>query len=473
MKNFLRSSLVLGCILSSFSCVQDDNFNIPEIESEEVVPIGTEISIPAVKSALLQEIENNGNNLLRFDADLYLSGFVISNDAAGNFFEELIIQNDSVAGEHGLKVLIDSSPLFQHFEFGRRIYIQLNGLTVGISSGQISLGFRNGNRLGAIAESRLFVHLVRDTIIAEIKPVIRSISELDENLINTYVRFEDVQFNRNEALGDNPLTFSGEPGDQFDGERILESCIENAAIVFSTSTFADFSSVQLPAGSGQVDGVFTYNFFGDEFNIVVNDLTDVQLEDGERCDPIEIDCGVAVATGNNIIFSDFFENQTIGDPISGNGWTNHIESGTENWEAFFDDGTNGSLGISARIGSFMSGDDSTIGWLITPVIDFDVQEGETLNFKTSNSFADGSTLEVLFSADWDGDSATVSEATWDLLPGAIVVTDDDFFGDWISSGNVDLSCVSGRGYIAWKYVGSGEADFDGTYELDEIEIRSD
>ena len=124
------------------------------------------------------------------------------------------------------------------------------------------------------------------------------------------------------------------------------------------------------------------------------------------------------------------------------------------------------------MGSFKSGDDSSIGWLITPEIDFENQDGETLSFRTSTSFADGSTLELLFSFDWDGDPANITSATWNILSSAIIVDDDDFFGDWIFSGIVDLSCIEGTGHIAWKYVGSGESDFDGTYELDEIEIRS-
>jgi hypothetical protein len=56
------------------------------------------------------------------------------------------------------------------------------------------------------------------------------------------------------------------------------------------------------------------------------------------------------------------------------------------------------------------------------------------------------------------------------LPSAIIVQDDDFFGDWIFSGNVDMSCIEGTGHIAWRYTGSGDPDFDGTYELDEIVV---
>ena len=68
--------------------------------------------------------------------------------------------------------------------------------------------------------------------------------------------------------------------------------------------------------------------------------------------------------------------------------------------------------------------------------------------------------------------ANIPNATWDVISSATVVDDEDFFGDWISSGIVDLSCVETTGYIAFRYTGSGDPDFDGTYELDEIQVNA-
>jgi hypothetical protein len=462
--------LSLSIIVFINACVAVDEFEVPEISPAEVTITGSEISIIALRQLLLQEMMTSGNSVMTIDTDLYVTGFVISSDEKGNFFEELIIQDSPVTPVAGLRIKIDTNPLFQSYETGRKVYVNLKGLSTGFDNGQLTVGLRDGNNVGQISESRMFDFVVRDTLVSAIEPRMILISELSEDMLNTFIRLEDVQFNRNLVLGDHPLTYAGEPGDQFDGERTLESCSENATIVFSTSTFADFKSQKLPTGRGIIDGIFTYNFFGDEFNIVVNHLADVQLQDPERCDPLEVDCGIASKPGSNILFNEFFETQIEGEPISGNGWTNFMEAGNEIWEAYSDNGTNASLGISARMGSYQSGDDSNIGWLITPEINFNEQDGEVLSFKTSNSFADGSTLELFFSADWEGNPETIVEATWNLLPSAIIVQDDDFFGDWIFSGNVDLSCIEGTGHIAWKYVGSGDPDFDGTYELDEIEI---
>jgi len=473
-------------------CVQDGQYDVPIIEVEAAnIDLNTVITINAMSNEFEQALLIEANNLgidptdaialdalrqsfkLSFENNTrYIEGFVISNDAAGNFFEELILQDKSENPNRGVKILINTNPLYSTYQFGRRVFVKIEGLTAGYDSGVLTLGIRSGNNLEKIGESQQPTYLVRDSVVASIIPFPISISDFTSEKTNLYVRLTDVQFNRYDVIENGGKTFAAEPNDEFDGERTLENCSNGFSTVFSTSTFADFKAVLLPEGRGTLDGILTLNFFGDTFNIVVNDPSTINFENTDRCDPAEIDCGIATTTGANILFSDFFETQVVNQPINGNGWTNYIEAGTESWEAFFRDTGSVSLGISANIGSFSSGDSSSIVWLITPQINFDSQDGETLIFKTSNSFADGSRLEVLFSNDWDGISNNIVSATWNLLSAAYIVQNDDNFVNWFSSGNVDMSCISGSGYIAWKYIGRGDTPFDGTYELDEIKIES-
>ncbi|OAB80092.1 DUF5689 domain-containing protein [Cochleicola gelatinilyticus] len=454
------------------SCVQDDEFDVPSvtIQDQDSLVQGTEITIGALRDLLAQEQNNNQNDILDLgETDTYLIGYVISSDEGGNFFEELIIQDKAENPTAGVRILADVNPLFTSFELGRKVFVKLNGLTVGIDGGVVSLGVRDDESLGKIAESRLFDYVIRDDETETLVPLPISINDFTRDKTNLFVRIENVQFGAEEVLGDDPKTFAGEPDDEFDGERNLISCSDGLSTVFSTSTFADFKSVLLPTGAGSINAILSRDFFDEFFIVTVNDPSFIDFGTGERCDL----CGDAESRGDTVLFSDFFETQTEGSPISGNGWTNYIEAGTETWEAFFDDGTNASLGISARILSFNSEDESTIGWLVTPEIDFDAQAMETLEFKTSTSFADGSQLLVLFSQDWDGVAENIPAASWGPVPAARIAQNSDFFGDWIESGLVDLSCILGTGHVAFKYIGSGNPDNDGTYELDEIEIRSE
>ncbi len=185
-------------------------------------------------------------------------------------------------------------------------------------------------------------------------------------------------------------------------------------------------------------------------------------------------CGLAETEGSTILFKDNFQTQTRNTPVTGNGWTNFIEYGTQSWEAYTATGTNASQGISVRIDSYQSGNPLSVGWLITPPIDLSSQTNVRIRFETSSSFADASELDILFSSDWDGTAETITQATWVTLGDAFVIRDQDFFGDWYSSGIVKLDCAAAEvGYVAFKYSGSGADASDGTYQLDNISITAD
>ena len=226
----------------------------------------------------------------------------------------------------------------------------------------------------------------------------------------------------------------------------------------------------VPQGKGSVTGVFSRDF-RDNFNVlVINSSAAINFDSNERCDPLELSCGLASTIGTGNLLYEDFEPQKNNKPIVIDEWTNYMEAGTQAWEGYSSTSSNASLGRSARFQSGSSGDESNIGWLITPAINLDAQDGETLRFKTSNSLADSSFMEVFYSPDWDGVETNVTSATWAILTDAYVVKDSDSFAPWFSSGNVDLSCISGTIHIAFKYTGSGQDTFDGVYELDEISV---
>ncbi len=478
------------------SCVEDDDFAVPDLTVEEPNLEGEVIAIDGLVSLYEQALNQAVLDLgfdpddLDFDQDLFdealenirngftldlsestqfISGYVISSDESGNWFEELILQNAAENPNAGVRVLVDVNPLFSRYEVGRRVFVKLRGLHIGDNNGVLTLGVTNGLEKIAAAVESDFIR--RSTEVGTLVPLEISISDFDESLENLYVRLSDMQFIREEAI-DASFTFAAEPTDEFDGERTLMNCANNQMVILSTSTFSDFKALSLPTGRGTIDGILTRNFFGNVFNFVINDTSTIVFDQTNRCDPALIDCGVAGNAGSVILFEDFFETQNTNEPISGNGWTNFTEVGTEAWEAFSSGGQNASLGISARIGSFMSGDTSTIAWLVTPQLNLDAQDGETLQFMTSNSFSDGSVLELLFSSDWDGVPENIPSTTWSILSAGVIVENDEFFGNWVDSGIIDLSCIEESGYIGFRYIGSGASELDGTYELDEIQINA-
>ncbi len=492
--NLYKYILLLLVITLIFSCKEEDVFN-PEVVNDTVDSIENEknlgnfISDVVIAEATFQglidanstatEIANaktdvmnqffTGNLTVSLSGIDAVSGYVVSNDENGNFFEELIIQDKAENPTIGIRFMIDENPLYITYEFGRKVFINIDGLFLGSSDGVLAIGGETavdggGNEeVSKISSLLLGEVLIRSSEIATIVPKEVTISMVTDSIENMFLRFNDMQFLRNAVLGDVPQTFGAESSDQFNGERVLESCEEGSTIILSTSAFASFITQSLPNGQGAVDGILARNFFDDFHIFKLNEPSNVIFENGieGRCDP-------------DIIFSDNFETETEGELISNNGWTNYIEAGSQAWEAF--QSSEGSVSynesISARVGSFQSDDTISIAWLISPEIDICLNPNTFLTFKTSNSFSDNSELELLISEDWDGTEANITSATWTLLTEAYIVQDGDSFVDWFDSGNVDLACNNQNIHIAFKYTGSGDSDSDGTYELDEIVIGS-
>ena len=454
------------------SCVEDDAFDVPNVETQNFeIPEEKRITFAAIKSIYEQAV-NGGNTTAIIEDDVYAEGYVVSTDKGGNFFEELIIQNkiDDSNPDHdprlGFKIAINQSSLSDTYQLGQNVFIKLQGLAVGETNGVLTIGRGNGVTVAQIQASEYRDIVRRTNRIFEITPKLVNPEDLTAFDENTLVKLDNIQLNRFE-LG---ATFASESFDEFDGLRLLESCNSGVQIMMQTSTFSDFKTVLVPQGSGSVTGIYARDF-RDDFNVIIpNSSVNLEFDNTVRCDPLEHSCGMASVLGEHVLLDEAFENQRNNRLINSEGWTNYIETGSQGWEAWSSSATNASLGRSARFQSASSGDSSNVGWLITPPLNLDLQEGETLNFKTSNSRADSSYMEVLYADDWDGTEAGVTAATWRILTDAYVVKDTDPFTEWLPSGNVNLSCLSGTIHIAFKYTGGGQDGFDGVYELDDIKL---
>lgn len=467
MRTFRKIQLFILFIglLSFNACVESDDFNTPVSIDIPFTPGANDIvtDISAVIGNFTQQGSIFTYETLPNGGSTYVTGYVISSDEGGNFFEEIVIQDKASNPNAGIVVQIDVNPLYTFYEFGRKVFIKLDGLSVAEDNGVVQIGVQDGTELAKIPSASRNEHIIRDAEVATIVPLELSISDFSNDKESLFIRLSDVQFNRNEVLGDRPLTFAGEATDQFDGERTLETCPDNASVILSTSTFSDFKSLPLPLNRGTVDGILTRDFFDSFYTLVINSPENINFTNEERCDPTILDCGLASAEGPTTLFEDAFETQTPFAPIAGNGWTNYVEAGSESWEAYTQGGANASLGVSARMSAFNSGDASNIGWLITPAVDLDTNAGVTLSFQTSNSFSDDSEMDLLFSNDWDGTPAGIANATWGLVPAAYITQDSDSFASWFDSGIVDLSCGEGIVHFAFRYTGGDDVStFNGT-----------
>jgi hypothetical protein len=147
------------------------------------------------------------------------------------------------------------------------------------------------------------------------------------------------------------------------------------------------------------------------------------------------------------------------------GWENIAEVGTAKWKTQVYSGN-----AYAEFTSYQSGDLLNIGWLISPKINMDENEGEILQFKSSQSYVTSSanSLEVLISTDYDG--TNLATANW-TPAGAILPGTSATYFEFMNSGQIDLSQYTGSINIAFKVKGSGtNTALDGSYQIDDVKI---
>lgn len=146
-------------------------------------------------------------------------------------------------------------------------------------------------------------------------------------------------------------------------------------------------------------------------------------------------------------------------------WMNFAETGTAKWKEQVYSGN-----AYAEFSSFQSTNAVNVAWLVSPKINMDTNEGETLVFRSSQSYVSSSanSLEVLISTNFDGTNVTA--ATWTPLAATLPTASSTYF-EFIKSGEIDLSQYTGNITLAFKVKGSGtNSTLDGSYQIDDIRI---
>ena len=433
-------ALVVG--IAFFSCVEDDDYTIPQLEfNEPNITTNTTISIVKDMYAGSMVDFNEASN----GGELIISGYVVSNDEAGNFYKTLVIQDQPENPTAGIQIDVDVTSLFGQFKPGRKVYVKLNGLGMDDSNGVLHIGMVDGNSIGRIPAPVFGDYVVRSNEVATIVPKVITPSQYSDSYINILVQIDDMQLS-SEELGQPYANAS----DTYTVNRYLVNCVDDSETIIRNSGFADFKNELFPMGRGSVVAVFSK--YNSDYQLFIRDTEDVMF-DNDRCDPV---------------FEETFASAVDNTVLDLTGWINYAEAGSELWSEQVYSG-NG----YAEFNPYSSGDSSNIGWLITPSIDLDAQDGEILTFETEHAYPDSGhdPLSVLISTDFDGTEAGIATATWTELTFDVSYIVD--FGTWYNftpSGNIDISGYTGTAYIAFRYTGSDTANQNMTLHVDNVKV---
>ncbi|MFL2623093.1 MAG: DUF5689 domain-containing protein, partial [Flavobacteriaceae bacterium] len=413
-------------------------------------------------NALLESIDQNAVQLVSVEyvkglyngqvtlveSDIAVKGYVSSSDATGNFYKEFYLQDAPENPTAGIGIYLNQVDSYNQFNIGREVYINLKGLYVGENASEVITigGSADGSRVGIINASQVQSYIMRSATTETMVPLVVNASSVDDSHMGLLVSFEDMQF---------PLGLQGQsyvdPYDDYDTLHPLVSCLNGAEFFLETSSFASFNQEPLPTdGRGTITGLISKSYGGDDKVMMLNSTDDVLFNDA-RCDPV---------------FEESFNSATDNTNLNITNWINYAEAGTELWtEQVY--GGNGYAEFSA----YATGESSNIGWLISPGIDMDAQDGEVLNFQTEYAYPDTGhyPLEVFVSTDFNGEESGIATATWEPL--TVVIAHPDVTSNWFSwvdSGVVDLSPYSGTLYVAFKYTGSDTSNQNSTIHVENV-----
>ena len=454
MKSFLKLLLFIFLIISS-SCVQTDDFDLPKIEiNEPGITVNT--TIDAIKKAY----DQSGEKIFTFNAsDLSVfEAFVISSDESGNFYKLLILQDKSENPTSGIEILIDLKSYYTKFNFGRKVYIKIAGMSIINENGKYKMGFLNRNQLSEIPETLIDDYIIRSSISEEIIPKNLQFSEFSKELLNTYIQIKNIQFQYDE-IG---KTIAGEPYDKYSAERKLIQCNNQITTILSTSTYVKFKSFLIPENKGFLNAVFTMDYYVEKYVLVLNNLSTFDFTEEKRCDPNFLNCD-GYTDGDQIIFYEDFENIKKTNDLENLGWINsNINLGNEKFKKRTVN-TNGIMRISA----YNTQENPLEVWLITPQINLDNVKDATLTFQTNASYDNGTILTAWISTDFNGD---IKNANWQQLDVNISVgPTNTFITDFTNSGKISLSCLTGNINVAFKYLG-GDPGISTTYDIDNVKV---
>ena len=446
MKLINKISIVSFITLFTFSCVQDDDYSVPQSigqeENQKLVQLINEIENGSADLMTISDVKNLfvGGEVNEIESNLVVRGYVSSSDFSGNFYKEFYMQDEIENPTAGIKVSINQVDSYNQFNIGREVYIKLQGLSIGETNsgdGVIAIGGGGnaaGDEISEISENRASDCILRSSNSFSLVPLALNLSDINDSHIGLYVSALSAQF----SAGLDGLTYV-DPDEDYDTQRDLESCVDSGTLKLETSAFSNFNDSMLPTdGSGTITGIITRDYFGDNRVMMLNTKDDVNF-DSSRCDPL---------------FADDFSSNNLDN------WTVVSVTGEQQWEIT----PYGNPAPSAKISGFSGGSNANEDWLITSTIDLSSLSTVTLNFQSVVRY-NGPSLEVYASSDYSGGEPT-SDGNWTELS-VTLDTDSSSWSSWTDSGNIDLSSYAGGNvHIAFKYVSTSSAS--ATYEIDNV-----
>ena len=457
MKSIFKPIFILLFAASiTTSCVKEDfdnpNKSIPTYEL-------------TVTKTVAEVLASSGNTIMPFDpaANDIIAAYVTSSDEKSNFYNTISFQTipDDGSQPIGFSVPITLKSFTKGFTPGRKVFIKLSGLYRAVVDGSLQIGaFYQPNpndvpKVGRISENEWQNYLFPSSIQVAEDSFVRTVSlaEAATNAnLNTLVELENVEF-ADSSVGRTYFDVDSGGGST---NHLITDINGGTARFFRVSSFAPFSTHQVPSESGRIRGVMTR--FGNDFQFLIRVEGDVKLTQS-RVDvyPAVVGNAIQFVSSLNENFESYSVNTTvfpayINDPVVGSRlWKVKSFSGNQFIEM-------SSFGGTPEVNKTM---------FYIPV---DMTAASTFSFKTLALFYAGQTLKVYYTTDYTAGSDVNNATLVDITSNFAISADQSAF---TPSGVFQIpSNVTGNGFFIFEYNGSGlDPKVTTNMQIDDIVIN--
>ena len=206
MKLFKAIILIAFLTTINFSCVQDDDYSIPESigleENQDLIQLIEQINSGVVDLMTISQVKSFfvSGEVTLIESNIAVKGYVVSSDMTGNFYKEFYMQDEPSNPTAGIKVVLNQVDSYNQFNIGREVYIKLQNLYIGETNsgdGVVAIGGslnQYGNEIESITENMAAETILRSSNTTEIIPLSLNLSQINDSHIGTYVQAENVQF---------------------------------------------------------------------------------------------------------------------------------------------------------------------------------------------------------------------------------------------------------------------------------------
>ncbi len=201
-----------------------------------------------------------------------IKGTVISDDTEGNFYKTIVFQDST----GGMAMPIEGYDLQKKYPQGQLIYIPCKGLVLQNYRNAIQLSFMSNQSVENIPGGLISYYLNKCDGGLPIVPRVIGINDLNPELQNTLVKFENVQF----TAADTSKTYYHAASGYYEGaNRNIEDC-DGRPVILRNSEFSNFADTKVAKGNGSITAI--YNVYSSYKQLYIRSLDDVDME-GERC----------------------------------------------------------------------------------------------------------------------------------------------------------------------------------------------